>query len=403
MKVGVVGGGIVGLAVARQLIESRPGVELHVFEKEPALAQHQSGRNSGVLHAGVYYRPGSDKAVLCTRGRRLMTTFCADQGIPVRVSGKLVVARDGEEEQRLVDLADVARANGVPGARLVGPGEMREVEPAIAGTRALHSPSTGVVDFAAVTRRLAAIITGRGAQVRRGEEVVSLRPAGEQVRLRTERAEWRFDAVVVCGGLQGDRIARRAGLDPSPAIVPFRGSWTRLSDAHAGRVRSLVYPVPDARYPFLGVHLTRTIDDEVMVGPNALLALAREGYRWNAVDRRDVAEMLRWPGFWRLAAQHWRAGLREAVLASSRRLYAREVRSYLPGVEPSDLVPAGSGIRAQAVDRDGGLVDDFRVDHVGPLVVVRNAPSPAATSSLAIAERIVSRLLGQDAVAPEAA
>lgn len=403
MRVGVVGGGVVGLAVARQLTVSRPGAEVHVFEKEHALAQHQSGRNSGVLHAGVYYRPGSDKAVLCTRGRRLMVTFCEDRGIPVRASGKLIVARDAGEEQRLAELADTARANGVPGARLVGPAEMREIEPDIVGTRALHSPSTGVVDFTAVTRQLAAIVADRGAQVHRGEPVVALTPVGDRVRLRTARGEWRFDAVVVCGGLQGDRLARMAGLDPSPAIVPFRGSWTRLSDAHAERVRSLVYPVPDPRYPFLGVHLTRTIGDEVLVGPNALLALAREGYRGNAFDGRDVVQMLRWPGFWRLASQHWRAGVREALLAASRRRYAREVRSYLPGVEPSDLVPAGSGIRAQAVTRDGGLADDFLVDHVGPLVVVRNAPSPAATSSLAIAERIVSGLLGEDVSAPEAA
>lgn len=402
MRVGVVGGGIVGLAVARQLTVSRPGVQVQVFEKEHALAQHQSGRNSGVLHAGVYYAPGSDKAVLCTRGRGLMVAFCQEHGIPVQSSGKLIVARDAGEERGLVDLADRAQANGVPGARLVGPAEMREIEPAVAGTRALHSPSTGVVDFAAVTRQLASIITARGAEVRCGQEVVDVQPVGDRVRLRTERGEWRFDAVVVCGGLQGDRLARRAGLDSSPAIVPFRGSWTRLADAQAERVRSLVYPVPDPRYPFLGVHLTRTIDGEVLAGPNALLALAREGYRWNDVDARDVAEMLRWPGFWRLAARHWRAGLREAVLAASRRLYARQVRTYLPGVEASDLVPAGSGIRAQAVARDGGLVDDFLVDHVGPLVVVRNAPSPAATSSLAIAERIVSQLLGEDVSAPEA-
>lgn len=403
MRIAVVGGGVVGLAVARQVLAARPGAEVVVHEKEVALAQHQSGRNSGVLHAGVYYTPGSDKAVLCTRGRRLMVTFCEDQGIPVRTCGKLIVARDAAEEQGLADLLERATANEVPGARLVGPAQMAEVEPEIAGVRALHSPATGVVDFAAVTRRLAALVTAAGGAVHRGDEVAAVRPVAGLVEVHTATGVARHDAVVVCAGLQGDRLARTAGFDASPAVVPFRGGWTRLSDEHARRVQALVYPVPDPRYPFLGVHLTRTIDDEVLAGPNALLALAREGHGWLDVDVRDVADMLRWPGFWRLAAAHWRAGLRELVLALSRRRYAREVASYLPGVEAGDLVPAGNGIRAQAVDRDGRLVDDFVIDHEGGLVVVRNAPSPAATSSLAIAERIVSTLLGEPVAAPEAA
>lgn len=403
MRIAVVGGGIVGLAVARQLLVARPGAEVVVLEKEDALAQHQSGRNSGVLHAGVYYTPGSDKAVLCTRGRRLMVTFCEDQGIPVRTSGKLIVARDAGEERKLADLHERAVANEVPDARLVGPGEMREVEPEIAGVRALHSPATGVVDYAAVTRRFAALVTEAGGTVRRGAEVTGLRHAADRVVVQTSHGPELVDAVVVCAGLQGDRVARRAGLDASPAIVPFRGGWTRLSDEHAQRVRSLVYPVPDPRYPFLGVHLTRTIEDEVLAGPNALLALAREGYRWLDVDVRDVLDMLRWPGFWRLAAEHWRAGVREFVLAVSRRRYAEQVASYLPGVEAADLEPAGNGIRAQAVDRQGRLVDDFVIDREDGLVVVRNAPSPAATSSLAIAERIVSTLLDEQVQAPEAA
>lgn len=401
MRIAVVGGGIVGLAVARQVVAARPGAEVVVLEKEDALAQHQSGRNSGVLHAGVYYTPGSDKAVLCTRGRRLMVAFCEDQDIPVRTCGKLIVARDRAEEQGLADLLDRARANGVPDARLVGPDAMREIEPHVAGVRALHSPATGVVDFAAVTRRLADLTTAADADLRRGEQVLGVRRRADGVEVATPSGVRRFDAAVVCAGLQSDRLARTAGFDTSPAIVPFRGSWTRLTDEHARRVRALVYPVPDARYPFLGVHLTRTIDDEVLVGPNALLALAREGYRWHDVDARDVAEMLRWPGFWRLAARHWVAGLRELVLAASRRLYARQVASYLPGVGARDLEPAGNGIRAQAVSRQGDLVDDFVIDQQDDLVVVRNAPSPAATSSLAIAEQVVSRLLGEQVRAPE--
>lgn len=402
MRVGIVGGGILGLATARQVALARPGAEVVVFEKEPSLAAHQSGHNSGVLHAGVYYPPGSDKAVLCTRGRRLLVRFCEDNGVPVRTSGKLIVARDAAEEQRLGDLLDRARANQVPGARLVGPGEMREVEPDITGVRALHSPQTGVVDFAAVTRQLSAVAGGLGVDVRVGSAVEQVTPAGAAIRVATAAGTRAFDAVVVCSGLQSDRLARRAGMDPGPVIVPFRGAYLRLSPLHAQRVRSLVYPVPDPRYPFLGVHLTRTIADEVLAGPNALLALAREGYRYGDVDRGDVAEMLRWPGFWRMAASNWPAGLRELVLACSRRLYARRVRSYLPGVTAGDLTPAGSGVRAQAVGRSGELVDDFVIDQEDSLVVVRNAPSPAATSSLAIAERVVSRLLGESVRAPEA-
>lgn len=403
MRIAVVGGGIVGLAVARQLVAARPGAEIVVFEKEDALAQHQSGRNSGVLHAGVYYQPGSDKAVLCTRGRRLMVAFCHAHEIPVRTCGKLVVARDAAEERRLQDLVQRSRANGVPGVRLVGPGEMREVEPEVTGTRALHSPRTGVVDFAAVTRRLAGLAAGGGAEVRRGQHVRAVRSRGDRVEVQLGSGTSVFDAGVVCAGLQADRLARTAGFDASPAIVPFRGGWQRLGGEHARRVRALVYPVPDPRYPFLGVHLTRTIDDEVLAGPNALLALAREGHGWLDIDGEDVLGMLRWPGFWRLAARHWRAGLRELVLAVSRRRYARQVATYLPGVEAADLEPAGNGIRAQAVDRDGALVDDFVIDREDGLVVVRNAPSPAATSSLAIAERIVSDLLGERVTAPEAA
>ena len=403
MRIAIVGGGIVGLAVARQVLAARPGAEVVVLEKEDALAQHQSGRNSGVLHAGVYYAPGSDKAVLCTRGRRLMVTFCEEQGIPARTSGKLIVARDASEERGLADLFERAVANEVPDAALVGPGQLREIEPAVAGVRALHSPATGVVDFAAVTRRLAALVTEAGARVRRGVEVSGLRHTASGVEVVTQLGPERVDAAIVCAGLQGDRLARSAGLGASPAIVPFRGSWTRLSDEHARRVRSLVYPVPDPRYPFLGVHLTRTISGDVLAGPNALLALSREGYRWFDVDLADVVDMLRWPGFWRLVGEHWRAGVREAVLAASRRRYARQVASYLPGVTAADLEPAGNGIRAQAVDRDGTLVDDFVIDREDGLVVVRNAPSPAATSSLAIAERIVSRLLDGPVEAPEAA
>ena len=403
MRVGIVGGGIVGLAVARQVATARPGAQVVLFEKEQAVAAHQSGHNSGVLHAGVYYTPGSDKAVLCTRGRQLMVRFCEDNDVAVRNSGKLIVARDAAEERRLGDLLDRARANQVPGARLLGPEEMREVEPHIEGVRALHSPETGVVDFAAVTRRLSDVASGLGVEVRVGAPVERVVPRGDVTRIITTEQTWTFDAVVVCGGLQSDRLARSAGMDPSPAIVPFRGAYLRLSPQHAARVRSLVYPVPDPRYPFLGVHLTRTIRQDVLAGPNALLALAREGYRYLDIDGRDVREMLRWPGFWRMAARNWPAGLRELVLAVARPLYARQVSTYLPGVTGKDLQPAGSGVRAQAVTRSGALVDDFVIDRQDSVVVVRNAPSPAATSSLAIAERIVSVLFDEQVEAPEAA
>ena len=389
----VVGGGIIGTAVARRLLHQRPDAEVTVLEKEDRLAAHQTGRNSGVVHAGLYYEPGSLKATLCRRGVALLREFCAEHGLPYSEIGKVLVALDAAEEQRLAAIAERARANGVPGVRVIGRAELRELEPHVAGTAALHSPTTAIVDYVAVTERLAADARAAGATVRTGFEVAGLRQGGGVVVTSTTGEEVAADRVVLCAGLQVDRLARLAGDDADPRIVPFRGEYSALRPERRGLVHGLVYPVPDPRYPFLGVHLTPRVDGEVLVGPNAVLALAREGYRWRDADPAELAALLRYPGFLRFARRHWRTGLAEVRGSLSPRAYAAAARRYVPELTADDLVPAPAGVRAQAMQSDGSLVDDFRISRRGPVVAVRNAPSPAATSSLAIAEHLVDVLL----------
>ncbi len=394
----VVGGGIIGTAVARRLLARQPGATVTLLEKEDRLATHQTGRNSGVVHAGLYYEPGSLKATLCRRGVALLREYCAEHGLPYQEVGKVLVALDGAEEQRLGAIAERARANGVPGVRVIDRGELRELEPHVAGIAALHSPTTAIVDYVAVTDRLAADARAAGAAVRTGFEVAGLRhAAGEVVLTSTAGEEVAVDRVVLCAGLQVDRLARLAGDDDAPRIVPFRGEYYALRPERRALVNGLVYPVPDPRYPFLGVHLTPRVDGEVLVGPNAVLALAREGYRWRDVSPAELAALARFPGFRRFARQHWRTGLTEVRGSLSRRAYAAAARRYLPELTVADLIPAPAGIRAQALGSDGSLVDDFRITRRGAVVAVRNAPSPAATSSLAIAEHLVDVLLTEDA------
>jgi L-2-hydroxyglutarate oxidase LhgO len=390
-RVGVVGAGLVGLAVARAL--ARRGCEITVFEKEPDLAWHQSGRNSGVVHSGLYYPPGSLKAVLCRRGVGLLNEFCAEHGLVYREIGKVVVARDEVERDRLGRIEERAQANGVPGLRRLDAAELRELEPHVTGVAALHSPTTAIVDYRAVARALAADVRAAGGTVRLGAAVsaVSAGPAGA-VTVRAGDAEHRLDGLVVCAGLQSDLVARLAGDDADPAIIPFRGEYYRLRPARAGLVRGLVYPVPDPAYPFLGVHFTPRLDGTVDIGPNAVLATAREGYRRRDVAVGDVARILRSPGARRLFRRHWRAGVAELHGSLSRRAYVARARDYVPELTGRDVVRAPAGIRAQAVDRDGSLVDDFRISRLGPVTAIRNAPSPGATSCLAIAEHLVDRL-----------
>ncbi|TFV63824.1 L-2-hydroxyglutarate oxidase [Geodermatophilus sp. DF01-2] len=393
----VVGGGIIGTAVARRLLAQRPGSVVTVLEKEGRLAAHQTGRNSGVVHAGLYYEPGSLKATLCRRGVALLKEFCAERGLPYDEIGKVLVALDGAEEQRLGAIAERARANGVPGVRVIGRAELQELEPHVAGIAALHSPTTAIVDYVAVTEQLAADARAAGATIRTGFEVAGLRHAGgEVVVASTSGEEVVVDRVVLCAGLQVDRLARLAGDDDAPRIVPFRGEYYALTPEKRALVNGLVYPVPDPRYPFLGVHLTPRVDGEVLVGPNAVLALAREGYRWRDVSPAELAAIARFAGFRRFARQHWRTGLAEMRGSLSKRAYTAAARRYVPELTVEDMVPATAGIRAQALESDGSLVDDFRITRRGAVVAVRNAPSPAATSSLAIAEHLVDVLLTED-------
>ncbi len=389
----VVGGGIVGLAVARELTRRRPGERVVVLEKEDRLAAHQTGRNSGVVHAGIYYAPGSLKATLCTRGRHLMRDYCAEHGIAYDTCGKLVVAVDAAELDRLDTLERTATANGVPGLRRLDHAGIREVEPHATGLAALHSPQTAITDYVAVAEAMAAEVRAEGGEVRLSSEVTGI--VRERSRVRVEVAgsdPFVVDRLVVCGGLHGDRLADLVEPRRDLRIVPFRGEYMRVSAAKQDLVHGMVYPVPDPRYPFLGVHLTRRVDGSLEVGPNAVLALAREGYGWGHVSPGELAATLRWPGFWRLARAHWRTGVHEVRGSLSTRAYMRLAQRYVPAIGAADVVRGGSGVRAQAVERSGALVDDFRITSSDGITLVRNAPSPAATSSLAIAEHVVDAM-----------
>jgi L-2-hydroxyglutarate oxidase LhgO len=389
LRVGVVGAGIVGLAVAREITRRMPGALVTVLDKESRIAAHQTGRNSGVVHAGLYYKPGSLKATLCARGVPLLREFCSEYDVPYRELGKLVVALDENEIGALDEIERRARGNGVPDLVRLDRAGLREIEPHVEGLAALHSPRTAVVDYVAECAALVEEITAAGGAVQLNTAVTELDQDSIGVRVVAGGSTYRFDQVIACSGLSSDSLARMLGAADDLRIVPFRGEYFRLAPDKADLVRGLVYPVPDPRYPFLGVHLTRGVDDSVHVGPNAVLALAREGYRRRDVSLGDLRDIAAWPGAWRLAGAHWRSGLAEMAGSASRRVYAGRVRRYLPQVEPGDMTPIPAGVRAQAVDRTGALVDDFALLERGPVLVVRNAPSPAATSSLAIAEHLV--------------
>ena len=381
----VVGAGIIGLATAREL--RLRGHEVVVLEKEGAVAQHQTSHNSGVVHAGIYYPPGTLKARLCTRGRALLKEYCDEQAIPYVECGKVVVAADESQVPGLRELEARATANAVPSLRWLDRAGLNEIEPHAGGVAALHSPRTAIVDFAQVARSLAADL-----DVRLGFEVTGFKEHAGGVTVTGASGEVHADRVVVCAGLQSDRVARLAGDTDGPAIVAFRGEYWQLVPDRRHLVRGLVYPVPDPAYPFLGVHFTTRVDGTVDVGPNAVLAFAREGYRRRDVSLADLARAFAYPGFRSMARRHWRPGLAEMRGSFSKRAYVAAARSLMPELRVEDLVPGPAGVRAQAVDRDGSLVDDFRLGAAGPVVTVRNAPSPAATSSLAIAELVVERL-----------
>jgi L-2-hydroxyglutarate oxidase len=390
----VVGAGIVGLATARAVLRAHPGCSVVVVDKEPSVAAHQSGRNSGVIHAGVYYAPGSDRARLCTAGRISMVAYCRERGIDHEVCGKVVVAVDADDRARLAELEHRCAANGVRAER-IGPERLRELEPHVAGIGALHVLDTGVVDYAAVCRALAEDVEEAGGVLRLGESVVSGTETPTGMVVETDRGELAADRVVTCAGLHADEVARAlSGPDGARGlrIVAFRGEYRELVPARAHLVRGLVYPVPDPEFPFLGVHLTRGIDGHVHVGPNAVLAFAREGYRWRSIHLRHLRETFGFPGFRHFATHHWRFGVTEMARSVSRRRFTAAVRRLLPEVTGADLCAAPAGVRAQAMTPEGELVDDFAIHTVGRAVHVLNAPSPAATASLEIGATIASRL-----------
>ena len=392
MRVVVVGGGIVGLATARAL--ARRGDEVTVLEKEAALATHQTGRNSGVIHSGLYYAPGSLKATMAVRGAASMTAFARDRRIPVETTGKLVVATTDEEVPRLHRLAERAAANGVP-ARLVTVAEARGYEPYVACVEALRVETTGIVDFGAVSQAFADDVVAGGGLVCLETAFAGVDPGPRGVlwvRTSTTTDAIEADALVVCAGLQADVVARDCGIVPEARIVPFRGEYFELAPHREHLVRGLIYPVPDPRFPFLGVHLTRMVRGGVHAGPNAVLALRREGYTWRDANIAELRDSLSWPGLWRLGAKHAVPGAREVVRSLSRTAFARSVARLVPGIEARDLVPAPAGVRAQALSRDGSLVDDFLVQTAPRQVHVLNAPSPAATASLEIAEYLVAQV-----------
>ena len=395
VNVCVVGGGLVGLATAFRMLEERPGLRLTVLEQESELAVHQSGHNSGVIHAGLYYPPGSLKAALCREGKAALESFCAQHDIPFQRVGKLVMAVTGEELPRLEELHQRAAANEVPGLEVVGPERIREIEPHVVGIRALWSPSTGIVDFRRVAMALADEVRARGGEILTGRRVTAIERRRGALILATRAGEVVAGSVIACAGLWADRVAALTGDAgrEAPRIVPFRGDYYTLSPDARQLVRGLIYPVPDPHFPFLGVHFTRRIDGEVWAGPNAVLALARRGYRRRDVSIPDLAGTLLFPGFLRLAGRYMRTGLAEMWRDVSKRAFVRELRRYVPELRSEQLRFGPSGVRAQALRRDGSLVEDFDLAGSGRVLHVRNAPSPAATASLAIGRVLTERAI----------
>ena len=385
--VAVVGGGIVGLATALALSERFPGCRVAVLDKERRVAAHQTGHNSGVIHAGIYYKPGSYKARLCVDGVRRMVAFCEAHAIPYERCGKLIVATTADEIPRLEALHERGTANGVPDLRMIEPDEVRTIEPHARAVRALHSPRTAIVDYTAVASAMAATLSARGVQVVTGARVDGVNRIGRDLVLRTPLGPLTAANVVNCAGLQSDRVARCMGAKPGVRIIPFRGEYYTVRPDRQ-LVRGLIYPVPDPEFPFLGVHFTKRIGGEIEAGPNAVLAFAREGYRMRNINAPDLLGVVGFGGFWRMAARYWRTGLYEFYRSLSKRLFVRDLQYLVPDITEADLAPGGSGVRAQAVSPTGALLDDFSIVESANAIHVLNAPSPAATASLAIGEHI---------------
>ena len=387
----VIGGGIVGLATAWAILERRPGVRIAVVEKEDDWARHQTGRNSGVIHSGIYYKPGSLKAKLCREGNRRLMEFCDDHGIRYEACGKVIVATSESELPRLESLYERGIANGLAVKRLSVP-EVKEIEPHISCLAGIHVPSTGIVDFAAVCRKLAHLIAAEGGELRLRTKVVGFRANGNNAVLETTKGTLSARRVINCAGLHSDRVARLGGAEPGARIVPFRGEYYELKPARRILVRNLIYPVPDPQFPFLGVHFTRMIDGSVHAGPNAVLSLKREGYCRASFELRDFLDTMTYAGFWRLAAKHAKSGLEEIHRSLSKKAFVHSLQKLIPEIIEEDLIPGAAGVRAQALRPDGGLVDDFLIVNGPSAIHVCNAPSPAATASLEIGRVIAEQI-----------
>lgn len=395
----IAGGGIIGLTVAWEALQRDPSHSVTLLEKESTVASHQTGRNSGVIHSGLYYKPGSLKAETCLHGKALLESFCRDHGVPMETCGKVVVATGEPELPRLDALEQRAHANGVQ-ARRIDRDELRRLEPHVSGLAALHVPGTGIVDYPAVCQTLQHLIesSGRGS-VRTGVQVSALRPSPTGTTVTAHLADGsslEADRAINCAGLHCDRVARRSGASPTARIVPFRGEYFRLTPEAEPLVQNLIYPVPDPRFPFLGVHFTRMVGGGIECGPNAVFALAREGYTWGDISPRDLTSALSWPGTWRLFARHWKTGLGETRRSLSRAAFVRALQRLVPGIRKEHLIRIPAGVRAQALTRDGALLDDFALVSQGPVLHVLNAPSPAATASFAIAQKIADQLLAKE-------
>ncbi len=383
----VVGGGIVGLATAREILLLYPHLKLALLEKEPQIVAHQSGHNSGVIHSGIYYKPGSLKAKACVEGHRAMIAFCEENSIPFRLCGKVIVALDESELPRLHDLYQRGITNGVQGLELIDPPRLRELEPQVAGVKAIYSPNTGVIDYKLVAHAYAAAVQASGGEILTSTPVLSLKADGQGTVVVTPQGDLSARTVITCAGLYSDKIS---GADGNFKIVPFRGSYYRLRPEKRDYVRALIYPVPDPSFPFLGVHFTRTMSDDVWVGPNAVLAFAREGYRRGDIKPSELLDALRYPGFRKLARRYWRTGLAEMYRDFVKSAYVKTAQQFIPALQAGDFVAGPSGVRAQALDQTGNLVDDFQIKQGANVIHVQNAPSPAATSSLVIARMIVA-------------
>ena len=396
----VIGAGVLGASTAMHLAEGDPRLRVTVVEKEPRAAVHQSGRNSGVVHSGIYYKPGSLKAATCVAGARALLEFCERESIPHELAGKVIVATSEAELPALEELARRGEANGVPGVEVIGPERLREIEPHARGVKALYSPSTAIVDFARVTEAYLEQARRADTEVTFGATVLGFAEKPEGVEIRTTAGDVTGSVVVNCAGLHADAVARMMGGGADTRVIPFRGEYFLLAPEARGLVKGLVYPVPDPRFPFLGAHFTRTLDGGVEAGPNAVLALAREGYGKASVNPSDVAGMLAYPGFWRMGARYWKTGLVETYGSLCKAAFVRALQKLVPETRAEHLKPGGAGVRAQAVDRQGRLVDDFRIEHTPRAIHVRNAPSPAATASLEIGRRIAALAIERAGIGP---